>query len=312
MYVPYLYGQKFELQALRELVTKLATKRRVNPLIDPVTSKNKDLVRTLSLLEEQHLRYFLIINPDRGDFEDKPEGNDSVKNWFTQLHSDILPHAAQLIPTFKITAANDPSELKQFLAIYKERTVALVHKAELAKIPKFSGRTIHIFSAEHTSSPYQDLFVEDRILIRDGFNRQAKNALYPEIEHYDDLNVTYADKKFQGFGDYTITGDYFSSGGGEAYAVAIHMTRVHPHHGTLQMLHFVSDTITVPPRDNSMKYGQAVRKLAEYVNKRKSDFKYSSSLQLFVHDAKTLAYHGLGEIKGRSIRHHIETIEHLY
>lgn len=308
MYFPYLYGQKFELIALRKLAGKLAVKKKVLPLIDPVTSKIADLTRTLSVLEQHHLPYLLVVNPDTGAFD---ADNKETASWFSELESNVLPHASQVIPVFKITSKTVPADVKCFLSKHKARRVGLLHKAELVKCPEMPDEGIHIFSAAHTSSPYQQQFSGFRVLLRDGFNKQSKNALYPTAEHYDDLNLTYHKLNFSGFGDFTITGDHFSTGGGEAYAVAIHLTRANPDHGALQMLHFVSDTVTVPPRDNALKYSQAVRKLAELVNRRKAEFKHSDAVQVFVHEAKTFEFHGLGEVKGRSIQHHIETVENV-
>jgi hypothetical protein len=147
-----------------------------------------------------------------------------------------------------------------------------------------------------------------RVLLRDGFERKTRNADYELIEPFSDLHATYKDEQMDGFGDFLIVGDGFIEGGGPAYAVAIHLTFIDPDLDyAMQIYHFLSirqDT----PKDPAGKFGEALAKMIETLNKDGPKVLETAAVQEFRALHKQGHFPGLGYVKKLSMNHHIETL----
>ncbi|MBG0765379.1 MAG: sce7725 family protein, partial [Tissierellales bacterium] len=167
----------------------------------------------------------------------------------------------------------------------------------------------HVFLEKATSKDYRDLFNNfDCILIRDGFRRRTRNADYPASEYFSDLHKTYQSEGYYGFGDFSIVGDNFSSGG-PAYAVAIHLTYL-KENGDIWINHFISDR-TERPVDPGGKFLEALRKLVAFLDKYPIIIKNSQACQEFKGLFSAQRYPGLGYVKKLSMKHHIELMNFL-
>ena len=143
-----------------------------------------------------------------------------------------------------------------------------------------------------------------RVLIRNGFKPQKKNADYPPTEHFSDLHITFPDEGMNGFGDYLIVGDDYMETGGPAYAVVIHLTYL-DNDDDMFIYHFVSDQ-TASPTDPGGKFLEALEKLAKKVNRSKSLIFESRACAEYLELYEKRHYPGLGYIKKLSMQHHIE------
>jgi len=143
-----------------------------------------------------------------------------------------------------------------------------------------------------------------KVLIRDGFIQQKKNAHYPESDHFSDLHVTYRSEGMDGFGDYLTVGADYSESGGPAYAVAIHLTYLDAE-GDMQTHHFVSDR-TDSPADPGGKFLEALSKLVAEATRSGSEILRTGACEEFIDLFAREYYPGLGYVKKLSMQHHLE------
>jgi len=160
----------------------------------------------------------------------------------------------------------------------------------------FSNIKRHVFIEGYAQKLYQRHLKNKntkRILVRDGFKAQKKNAHYPPTDHFSDLHITYPDEGMDGFGDFLIVGDEFKVGGGPAYAVAIHLTYLDEDED-MNIFHFISDQ-TDSPTDPGGKFLEALYKLVKEIKKPKSQIFKSSACEEYLdfYDKSILPVNGV-------------------
>jgi hypothetical protein len=313
MYFPYVFGRQYDLIALNQVAAKVSKKKVVTPIIEPVNSNPGDLIRALTNQFANGLPTIVIVNPHLGKF--KNASSVAIATWNAEL--DKINSNPLFIPALKLTALVSESDITNFLKKHSGK-VAFIHWAE-RDASKFShtissdlARTTQIFVHNHTSSAYRKAVPgAEKVICRDGFNKQARNADYDANEYFDDLISTYKSENMDGFADFTITGSEFVEGGGPASAVTIHLTHQNTSSKDLWMLHFVSDDTTRPPNDSNLKIGQSLRKLNAHVTTHPGQFSFSDAVKKFQAILHSGQKTSLGKLKQFSIEHHIETIDHL-
>jgi len=311
MYHPYFRGKQFELITVRESAELLA-KAKFVPIIEPVKEALSGLNRALNAICEANGKAVVVVNPFHGDhsedgagitsmlqggYLDKPEINAGIL-----LREDVSLNAAmeryhehkQHHPTFVHAGFGDPKGLAEALG---------------ADLPN----SHHIFNEAYSGKLYRKHFKGGaRVLLRDGFRRQKRNADYPPVEDFSDLHVTYEEEGMDGFGDFLIVGDDFLEGGGPAYAVTIHLTFIDPEKDdAMYIYHFVSTTKDTPT-DPAGKFGQALGKLIQQIDKPKSKVFESEAVKEFRELHVKGHFPGLAQVKKLSMKHHIETLAHYF
>lgn len=306
MYRPYFRGKQFELITLRETAPLLASSGFI-PIIEPVREALGGLEKALKALSDAGSQAVVIINPYHGDHQEDGAnitkllrdgyiGNDAVaagillRSSMTVDDAIACYHAhADHHPVFVHAGFNEPKALATAFG---------------AELPGMSN----VFVDSHSKLLYWKHFsAGERILIRDGFNRQ-KNADYPPVEEFSDLHVTYGELGMAGFGDFLTVGDAYSEGGGPAYAVAIHLTFIDPDKDSVMYIyHFVSDTNNTPT-DPAGKFGQALAKLVKKLEDGDSKLLETSAIAEFRDLYAKGHFPGLGYVKKLSMKHHIETL----
>jgi len=308
MYYPYLRGKQFELLLLRDNAQLLAT-NDFHPIIEPVKKDFKALIRALDVLNKENIFYTLIINPKAGA---KPINEIKI---LEELINDNLNECENISLGYILDANTKISHLVKILKTYSALNFSLIHYgfangSEIAdSIKNFENIKRHIFIDRFTGKLYQRHLKKEgvlRILLRDGFNAQRKNSLYPTSEHFSDLHITYPDEGMDGFGDFLIVGDDYTETGGPAYAVAIHLTYLQ-NDDDMHIYHFVSDQ-TDSPTDPGGKFLEALRKLDNEVRKNNSLIFKSNACKEYLKLYKKKHYPGLGHVKKLSMQHHIELI----
>ncbi len=306
MYHPYFRGKQFELITIRESASLLAEAGFV-PIIEPVREALGGLEKTLKAVCDAGGKAIVIVNPYHGDHR---ENGMSITKLLQQdyLGNDAI--AAGILLRSDMTL----EEAAAFYGKHEAHDPVFVH----------AGFTAPKALAEHLSERMEDIcnvFVEDyakilyrkhferstRILLRDGFKRQ-RNADYPPLEEFSELNVTYEEMGMAGFGDFLIVGDDYSESGGPAYAVAIHLTFIDPDKDDVMYIyHFVSDTKDTPT-DPAGKFGQALGKLVRKLDDGDSKLLETNAIREFRELHAKGHFPGLGYVKKLSMKHHIETL----
>ncbi len=307
MYHPYLRGKQFELILLRDNSTMIA-ENNVHPIIEPVRKDFKSLKRALKSLADSKALYTLIINPITGE---TPVPQESLLN-FIEKPPFILGNVSL---GYILGADSKIDELTKLLKKYRDKDFSIIHygypnsKIIAENVKPFENVKRHIFIDGYAGKLYQRHLRKDgvkRILIRDGFKPQRKNALYPESEHFSDLHITYPDEGMDGFGDFLTVGDDYSETGGPAYAVAIHLTYLNEENDMF-IYHFVSDR-TDSPTDPGGKFLEALQKLIMKGSEANTLIYKSKAYQEFNELFEKQHYPGLGYVKKLSMQHHLELI----
>lgn len=312
MYFPYFRGRRFELLAIRRTLNIIRDNGQIIPIIEPFRRNIADLSRAVQIFRDNRLRFILITNPQGGQLND----NNGIQIIANRIINDHLDNYDGFYPAFIISATTTLPQIQQFLTTYANRDTVLIHYSEfrdtvglLQALEQYNNVAYNIFIDSRTGTIYRNEFQDsNRVLIRDGFIIR-RNADYPEEENFSDLNLTYNNDGYQGFGDFLIVGDTYVEAGGPAHAVAIHLTYQIPN-GEIFVRHFVSDD-TQGPQDTAGKFLQAVRKLNAFVNSGVYDFSFSNSCNELVGLFQRQHFPQLGPVKEYSMRHHLELLARI-
>lgn len=213
MYHPYFRGKQFELITIRDTAELLAKSGFV-PIIEPVKEALSGLNRTLKAICDADGKAVVIVNPYHGDHaEDGADITALLKDEF--LANKNISAGILLKEGMDIGAALD------YYEGHKDHNPTLVHagfteaKLLAEKLGADIDDTQHVFFEKHCGKLYRKHFKGGRrILLRDGFKKQQRNADYMSVEEFSDLHVTYEEEDMDGFGDFLIVGDDFIEGGG--------------------------------------------------------------------------------------------------
>lgn len=308
MYYPYLRGKQFELILLRDNAKFLA-ENSIHPIIEPVKSDFKALMRAAKVFNEKEVGCTLIVNPQAGQ---EPIRSSSILN---KLIDDSFKNYKNLSIGYILHAGSRITDLITHLKKYGSFNFSILHygytngKEVANAIKAYDNIKRHVFIDGYAGKLYQRHLKKDgikRVLIRDGFKPQRKNSLYPRSEHFSDLHITFPDEGMDGFGDFLIVGDDYAETGGPAYAVAIHLTYLDSD-DDMFIYHFISDQ-TDSPTDPGGKFLEALEKLAKAIKKPKSLIFRSKACSEYLVLHKKKHYPGLGYLKKLSMQHHIELI----
>jgi hypothetical protein len=305
MYYPYLRGKQFELILVRDNAEFL-TANHFHPIIEPVKEDLTALNRAMMELNKHNTPCTLIINPKAGQ---NPVDSKELIGLMDETYQDF----SNLSIGYILSAESELEELVETLHKYESRAFSIIHygytngQTFADSISCFSNISRHVFIDGYAGKLYQKHLKKEgveRILIRNGFKAQKKNADYPSSEHFSDLHITFPDEGMNGFGDFLIVGDDYSETGGPAYAVAIHLTYLEKDKD-MHIYHFLSDQ-TDSPTDPGGKFLEALKKLIEEFSKPDTAIFKSSAVKVFCDLFQTSHYPGLGFVKKLSMQHHFE------
>ncbi|UOG30237.1 sce7725 family protein [Leptospira noguchii] len=309
MYYPFFRGKQFELTTITNLSDELINSGKIIPIVEPV-SNNRDMKSHFPGFVEKNLPLILIVNPFYP--RESPLSITEVESLFISpnySYSNLIP--AILINSNTLTRAE-----QGFITRYRDKPITFIHFQELSNTQWILGelshrakKTLHVFYDGKISQTYQNIFKSrDKIILRDCFHTQAKNANYPPDEFFSDLYFNYQSLGYSGFSDFSIVGDSFGKGG-RAHAVAIHF--VYPEKtpintSNIRIAHFLSDTNGSPTNPGG-KYIEALGKLISFVNQNPR-CNFGKGVAEFRSNHNQSHFPGLGVVKKISMIHHMELI----
>ena len=311
MYFPYFRGKQFELIALRELLPKIKNNGKIIPVVEPVKSKTNSLVSLVNLYEQEDTKLILLVNPLVGELK-----NDAGS--ILDLVSDDFSEFESLILGYLISNTTTLEELNVFIDSFQDRDLCLIHLSnfqdsnQLRQSQNYNSVIYNIFSEDKTSRSYIRRFRNNNgnlVYLEDAFNRQKRNEDYPENEFFSDLFNFYAEDGFNGFGDYLIIGDDYSTTGGPAYTVAIHLT-YRKSNEEIWIKHFLSESDGTPV-DPGGKFLQALERFIDFVDDSPFDFGYSDAIVEYRDLYERQHFPGLGVVKKLSMKLHVELMDTL-
>lgn len=306
MYLPYLRGKQFELEALLNVPT--AVYANTLPILEPISSpKGGNNKRLYTSLATQGIPLILVMNPFY------PQGHRFTTARVQQIVDNELATHPSLTLGFLIDQRFNLADLNAFLTSNPNLGKAIIIRvnplpADLNAIQLAIGAhpvQYIVFDDKRTNNATRNTFNAHpgRMLITDGFQRQDRNSDYPAVSTFDSNYSTWGGNGWSGIGDYLSIGDHFQDGGGPAYVVTLHLSIESP--TGILMHHFSSTT-------NSNIMGLTPQKFAEandlLVNHPDVAPLTSSGLNLFRGWHAAAHNPSLGAAKQASLMHHIELL----
>lgn len=306
MYFPYLRGRQSELDAMTSIAPDISSDKRVIPIIEPMERDTTQIVKAIKPYNFYKLPYILIVNPQVGVLKDDPSHIES------QIDSEKLRLERQSSLGYIIHPGTKLQDIRAFSKKYSSHRLAFIHDysfpafGKLSDLMKsFPNISHQIFIDGSTEDSYPEAFTDyNRVLIQDSFNKASTNADYPPDEFFSDLHLRYKKLRFNGFGDYTITGKKYIKGG-LPYAVVIHLTYYNSPLEALRIRHFLSDR-TKTRDDPGGKFLEALVKMIEFLNVH-PHIETGACKEFRVLYAQE-RFRGLPDIKYLSIKHHLQLL----
>ncbi len=305
MYFPYLRGKQFEILAVRD--SGLFPSDRIVPVFEPTTLSERALKRFWRIATNR-VRFSIIVNSASG--KPPPPLVDTI-----QVLKDFESHIPGVVlPAFEIRPGQTVSDVQSFAQMFSSQQCLLIHRNHTHSATVLSG------ALNPLSRPPVQILLDGGaplqvvkalpaagiVLLRDGFSRCVPNANYPDESNFDDLLYTYRSYGFDGFSDFSIIGDVYSSGGNAAKHVALHLTELRK--PTVVANHFVSKT--PPQRGNDQaKYFSALKPLMSHTGSPPSADFDTEGVHGYHKSDSSKRFPGLGKPKQWSIMHHMEIID---
>lgn len=307
MYFPYLRSKQHELQALLEINQELYENNRVIPIIEP-TAINGGIDRRLTTLCQRGIRFILIVNPTAHQ--------SPVRNIVEEHFIDnVLNGYDNYLLGFIIDENTAQESLLSFLNQYPHLQKVFVHRGEYRGgfediLNNILEVEFNIYCFQKVTENYvnETCGTSSKILISDGFQRQKKNADYPNVSVFNNLSLNFRELGYSGFGDYLMVGDYFrqtNGGGGGAYVMALHVTsRVDDN---ILVRHFLSDVNSTNTANQGGKFSEALNELIEFMEENNSIVE-TTGIQRYIECHQAEHFPGNGMNKRYAMMHHIEQI----
>ncbi len=311
MYFPILRGKQYELLALRECKQKISDSGAITPIIEPVNTSVRDILKCIEKLSDANAPHIVLCNPQVGSYV---RDRRSLEDLIGKIHSlgDVTKFA------YAIHDETTSNELDYFKSLAGDKRISLIHHStysdvqELSSIINSEFFDFHVFIKQSTSRHYRNQFLKEKsVVIQDSFRKVQRNADYanPDTEFLSDQHLTYQEDNLLGFGDYSIIGDYFKPGGGQAHVAAIHLAYEKPPLGEIWVKHFLSEIYDYPNPPAEL-ISEALTETIPFIREHEMT-NYSSACQDLIDLYETGRATSLGWVKKVSIKHHIELMIHL-
>lgn len=306
MYFPYLRGRQFELIAMRELLEKELIGNKIIPIIEPV-KPTSTLVKTLYEFSKKSHPHALVMNPSVGkfvsQFKEKKKANDSIiEDLNKHLESKYLIKA-YLMKKSTPEQLQKKKELDKFIIVNPKRDC-------MDDFVKIYSEFEPAFTLIPDDRTFSRKVPNSKVLFMDRFSKAQRNADYNknEDEFFSEDHLFFSVEGFKGFSDYSIVGADYNESGFAPLAVAIHIVYFDSEN-VLKIHHFVSDS-NDDINDPAGKFGEAVKKLSDWVNKTNTI--RTTGLDSLLECYHTGKYPGLGTVKKYSIMHHLELMNKYF
>ena len=304
-YFPLLRGKQNEVMTLRRLANEISSSNAIVPILEPVNWNSTTQIGIRRFIETS-MNFLLICNPKWGVFRDNSRrlskeideiGLMNHQFWVPAMYVDEMTRQTSISNFRRKFNSQFPIAFIYYGRPNNESTLREIEDANVAH---------HVFVTDRVDCAYiRSISNKEQVLLRDRFCRQPRNADYPEIEFFTDMNTRDGNSKNVNFGDFSIVGDDFQEHGGPAHAVALHHIHFDANSNNLMVRHFISDRRKAAV-DTA---GKTIEALGHLINIL--DDLHPNDTQACDEYRKLFGnkhFSGLGYMKGLAIRQHFETI----
>ena len=306
MYYPYFRGKQFELLTIRETAPLLA-KAGFTPIIEPVRESLVGLSKALDAVVENGGRAIVVVNPEHGELS---RDGQPLSELLESTYLDKPNISAGILLKAETTLEDARDAYGDHVAHHP----TIIHagfteaKALATELGPFTKDSRHIFIDSKGVKLYSRHFnTAYRALLRDGFKRQ-NNKLYPFVESFSDLHVTFRDEGMDGFGDFLIVGDDYADGGGLPLVLAIHLTFIDPELDDMMQIYHFKSKEHISQKNPAGKFLEALTQMMGVLESPKCKVYETEAVEEFRQLFEKRHFPGLGYIKKLSMSHHIETL----
>lgn len=277
MYYPYFRGKQFDLLALKTMVEEKRLSKSIVPIIEPVKN-SATLKNTIETFEKHQQSYYLISNPQAGDFL-TPEGPSTIKKLSSRnarifdgvTETESSKEKLLIVPNGNLLGPDD----------FLETTIPTIVPLEFRVLKKVKAPLI---------------------LSTDPFTR-IRNSFYEEVpdEFFSGDYLTYQARGFQGFSDFTIDSRIYYEQGYPAKILVLHL--IYSTDQGIRIHHFTSPEL--PEADMKARFlammGDIKENCSRYWPKGPT-----AGLSLLLQAAAADGFPGLGVMRKAMVMHHLE------
>ncbi len=306
MYYPFLRARQFELIALRELASEVATQGVIIPILEPVKETHNNLTLAHKIFLDKGQKAYLIVNPTIAELAG--DSNFYLDYLVTLGEGVFIPafhyrnNAAFIIDRIEqfeisncmVICQNDiSSEDFEFRALVERAEISSINVSDPNK-----NRTLHRFLRS---------LDKNYIRLDDLFEKKARNRDYLDIEghRFSEEHLYFQDEGFIGFSDYTVLPSEYIDGGSTPRAVAIHLTYLFSKN-QIWIRHFTSETNDSIANVQG-KFAEAAKKAVIYCRENGITNSAITELESYYDNQH---YPGLGTVKKISIKNHLLVVCH--
>lgn len=277
-YYPYFRGKQYDLYALRELVQQGLIGASTVPIIEPVKD-SRALLQTLTVFQEHQQPFYLIENPQAGDF---------------RTEAGMVKLANLSVPKAHILTGGEETSLPELLIGF-----------EASAIQQYEPEW---FESHTTIVPYEFRILNHikgpKIINQDAFTRVPRPAYYESQpdELFTTDHVATAKRGFQGFSDFSIDSRIYYEQSFPSAIMALHF--VYPQKDELRIHHFLS----AEEGTQKEKFFGIMAEVQQWCETIKLE---TSGLSLLVEYLHSQKFPGMGVLRKAQVMHHLEVVNQV-
>ncbi|TWD36109.1 hypothetical protein FB440_1111 [Vibrio crassostreae] len=305
MYFPYMRGKQFELAALKEVAPRLSS-TKVSPIIEPVNDNLDRLCSTIEALNHHGLIPHVIVNPQVGEL---------ASNSPDHLNIEIAARSVSFIPCIRLNNQNITQAHTLLQQLKDDGVPYSLYLEDNIQVQITVYTSNAVANIIHNPNKYSLSFKNSlprSVIIDSSFPAKQRNADYSRTpQFFSDAHLTYKTRLIQGqigFGDFLTINDTWSTSGGPAFVIALHITYINISDHNMYVKHSLSTKNPNDQSDPGGKFKEALKEMIDFANVTPSLDQNTLGFQEYIKIYNNKTYHGLGIPKKLSMMHHIETL----
>jgi hypothetical protein len=280
MYYPYFRGKQFDLLALKSLLEMDLLSTDIQPIIEPV-KQSKTFWNTIALFQQKQHPFFVIINPQEGDF--------LTEEGYQQLQE--LSYAKACIVDQPIESID--LHLQPDLWIIHQSSPALASDWHSNQTPVLVSQEFRLL--KKIQGP--------KILMHDFFTRLPRNSFYQELpeEIIPAVYQSYSNQGFSGYSDFSIDSKIYYVHSYPSKTIVLHWVFVDEQQA-LRIAHFVSDETLESQKEKFLHLMTQVVAHEEHYPTQ------TAGLSLLLDAYQKDKFPGMGVLRKAAVMNHLELI----
>ena len=308
MYMPRLRARQHEIFAVQKCAGVLSNSRIVTPIFEPVTVLDDKFANRLLGIASSGVSCDLVLNPSVGEYSARNRWSEIAEFY---LAKNLLgPHNLAILSN----ADADHEAMARWVASARQGGVHfeldIVHELDMpVNLTGSMYRSVRLNVAEDRTVPSTYGLPMGGLPVvwsGDYFPGLPRNRDYLARGEsiFSPRPFAYRSAGYAGISDFLTIGRAFSTGGGPAYAVVIHITYIE--NNAVRIRHFCS-TSNDTTDDPGSKFLEALDKTVDFISTKQLPLNLGLSELVDLHQRRH--FPGLGKVKELAMMNHILVME---